>query len=129
MFSRIKDATRIITYREPATGPDAVIVERDRPTTTAAGKVISHVFELLVVVYALAHAAAYITDHLTKIIPATRSVSLGTIAAAIGVLLAFVMHQLRDDIEQKIRAHINLSELLAPYFGHRIDRTIRVLKG
>src|SRR5258708_7369509 len=116
MFSRIQDAIRTVTYREPETGQDAVIVERESPTASTAGKVISHVLELILVVYVLAYAAGYISEHLTKIIPATRSVSLGTIAGAVGVLLAFILHQLRDDIQQKIKARINLSEVLAPYF-------------
>jgi hypothetical protein len=129
MLSRIQDAIRTIAYREPETGQDAVIVEHKAPTATGAGKVISHTLELVLVVYVLADIARYISDHVTKMIPATRSVSVGFVAGAAGVLLAFVLHQLRDDIQGKIKARLNLSELLAPYFGHRLDYTIRVLKG
>jgi hypothetical protein len=129
MFSRIQDAIRTITYREPETGPDAVIVERESPTVSAAGKVISHILELVLVVYVLAYAAAYAVDHLMKMIPAARSLSAEIVAGGIGALLAIVLHQFRDDIQARIKARLNLSELLAPYFGHRLDYTIRVLKG
>jgi hypothetical protein len=129
MFSRIQNAIRTITYREPETGQDAAIVEHKTPTATGAGKVISHTLELLLVVYVLAYMAGYISDHLTKVIPATRSVSIEVVAGAIGAVLVLILHQLRNDIQEKIKARINLSELLAPYFGHRLDYTIRVLKG
>lgn len=129
MFSRIRDAIRTIAYCEPETGQDAVIVEHKAPTATGAGKVISYTLELLLVVYVLAYLAGYISEYLTRIIPATRSISIGTVAGAVGVALAFLVHQLKADIQDKIKARINLSEVLAPYFGHRLDYAIRVLKG
>jgi hypothetical protein len=129
VFSRIREAIRIITYREPDSGPDAVIVDHKVATSSRAGRIISRGLEVLMVVYVLAYVSARISERLSKIIPSTHSVSVTTIAAAIGVLLMFLVHSIKDDIETKIRTRLNLAEALAPYFGHRLDYTIRVLKG
>jgi len=129
MFSRIQEAIRTLTYREPETGQDAVIMERTPPVSTAAGRAISHILEYVILVYALADVAVRISERLTRLIPNTHSVSLETLAAGVGILLVLILHQVRDDIQEKIRARINLKNVLAPYFGHRLDYTIRVLKG
>lgn len=129
MFSRIREATLILAYREPESGEDAVIVEHKPASFPAAGKVISQVIEVFALVYSLAFVAGRVGEHLNKLIPPMRSVSTETLAGAVGVLLVMTLHSVRDDIEKKIRARINLSELLAPYFGHRIDNTLRTLKG
>jgi hypothetical protein len=129
MFSRLQEALRILTYHEPHDGSDAVIVERKTTVPSRPGIVISHVLEFFIVVYVLSNVAGRIVERLLKIVPATHSVSLSTLAGAVGVVLAFVLHSVRDDIEKKLKAHLNLSEVLAPYFGHRLDYTIRVLKG
>lgn len=129
MFSRIREAIRIVNYREPHNGADAVIVEQTPATSRPTGKLIASLIEWTLLVYSLAYIAGIVSDRLTKFVPATRSVSIGTIAGAVGVLLALVLHSLRDDIERKLRSRIDLAELLAPYFGHRLDYTIRVLKG
>jgi hypothetical protein len=129
MFSRIREATKIIGYREPQHGPDFVIAEHHAPTTSPAGRAISNILEVLIAIYTLGYAAGYISEHLTKLIPSTRSVSINTLTGAIGVLLVLVLNSFRDDIEKKIRARINLADILAPYFGHRLDHTFRVLKG
>lgn len=129
MFDRIREAIRIITYHEPADGPDAVIVERGAETPSKVGKTISRVIEFVVVFYALAYAAGSVGERLSRIIPPTRSVSVATLAGAVGILLVYIVNSIRNDIESRIRARINLAEMLAPYFGHRLDYTIRVLKG
>jgi hypothetical protein len=129
MFSRIREAARIISYREPQHGPDFVIAEHHTPTTSRAGRTISNILEVLVAIYTLGYAAGYISEHLNKLMPSTRSFSMNTLTGGIGVLLAIVLNSFRDDIEKKIRARINLAEILAPYFGHRLDHTFRVLKG
>ncbi len=129
MFSRIQEAFQLLTYREPENGPDAVIVERDTLSASRAGKIISHVLEFAMVVCGLAYASGRIGERLSKMIPPARSLSVAIIAGAVGVVLTFIVHSVRDDIEKKIRARINLAEVLAPYFGHRLDNTMRTLKG
>ncbi len=130
MFSRIKEAIRIVTYREPEHGPDAVIVDHQAAGSSRTGRIIAAGIEVLIVVYVLAYIAGRIGERLSKIIPTSHSsVSVATIAGAVGVLLALIVHSIKNDIETKIRARINLAEVLAPYFGHRLDYAIRVLKG
>jgi hypothetical protein len=129
MFSRIREAVKIIGYREPQTGPDFVVTKQQVATTSGPGRVISHILELTIAVYTLGYLAGHIGERLTKLIPSTRSLSINTLTGAIGVLLAVVLNMFRAEIESKIRSHVNLADILAPYFGHRIEHTLRVLKG
>jgi hypothetical protein len=64
-----------------------------------------------------------------KALPHKYSTATNTIIGAVGVLLVLILHWIRDDIERKIRAQIHLSDTLAPYFGHRLERAGRILKG
>jgi H+/Cl- antiporter ClcA len=129
MFSRIQNAIQIVTYRESETGGDAVIVERETVTPSRPGKIIAGFVELLVAVYTIGYLAGRIGDHISKSIPDSHSVSLGTLTGAVAVFLMLTLHWIREDIEKKIRARLNLVDVLAPYFGHRLDYTVRVLKG
>jgi hypothetical protein len=131
MFSRIKEAKRIISFRESDLGPypDVVIEQRKPAKTTKAGRTIAYLFEFAFVVLVLARIAGYIGLHLEKLIPAVHSVSLTTLAAAIGIVLTLLLDTVRNDILSRVRGRIKLVELLAPYFGHRLDNTIRVLRG
>jgi hypothetical protein len=129
MLSRIKEAKRIITYREPDFGPDAVIEEQKLVEAPKAGRTIAYFFEFLFVFVVLVRASTYIGIHLEKMIPKTHSVSTTTMTAAVGIILTLLLDSVRTDILGRIRKHLSLVDLLAPYFGHRLDNTIRVFRG
>ncbi len=127
MFSRIREAVRIITYREPESGQDAVIVERTNPTSPAAGKVISHIIELFGVIYVIGIVVGPLGRLIEHVTP--KSLSLTSIAGALGALLMFAASWLRSDIERAIHARAHIADIVAPFFGHRLDTAARVLRG
>ena len=129
MFSRIREAVRILTYREPQGGPDHVTVERVAISVPRFGKFIAGFFEVTLGAYAIGYLAGHISTRIDKLIPPTRSLSVTTLAGAVSFLLVYLLHSFRADIEAKLRAHLNLTELLAPYFGHRLENAARILKG
>ena len=129
MFSRIHEALRILTYHEPETGPDAVIVERKETPAPRAGRAIANTIEIFMVAYLVGSLAGYIGSYLYKFVPHTRVASITTIVGALGFLLTIWGSRLRADIEAHLRAHLDLGNALAPFFGHKLTYASRVMKG
>jgi TRAP-type C4-dicarboxylate transport system permease small subunit len=129
MFSRIREAARVIRYQPPETGADAVIVEQTPQTSTQAGRAISKIVEAVLAVYFIALIAGRTGDFLLRFLPhGPHAVSTPTFAAAVGAFLMLIVTMLRADIEQKLRSQINVADALAPYFGRRLDRALRVFR-
>jgi hypothetical protein len=128
MFSRIREAHRILTYREPDDG-STVIVERSPMQPTIAGKRIGNLFEMLIVVYGIGWIAAHVGEPLFRYIPFTHFTSTSVFVGSIAAFFLMLAHWLRDDLQQKFRAHIHVEDTLAPYFGERLHRAYSVLKG
>jgi len=105
-----------------------VIVERVEPSVSAAGRAISQFFEVFVAVYVISYIAGPLAREIDKLIP-NRSVAMTTIAAAVGAIFMYIVDWLRADLQLKISSRVNLTDKLAPFFGHRLDNTFRVLRG
>jgi hypothetical protein len=130
MFSRIQEAIRVITYREPDTGQDAVIVEHVETTPTPAGKRIAIVLESLVAISVVGYLSARVGDRLidtafSKHLSMSAHVLIGSIAA----FFVLAVNWLKHDLEHKFRIHFRLADRIAPFFGKRIDNALRVLRG
>ena len=72
MFSRIREAIRIITHREPNNGPDAVIVDRGKITPPRAGLVIAQGIEVLAIAYIFGFFAGKIGPFIYKFVQVAR---------------------------------------------------------
>jgi hypothetical protein len=128
MFSRIREAHRILTYREPEDGT-LTIVEHNPATTPAAGRKIARFVEALVGIYGIGWIAAQVGDGLFRYIPFKRLTSTSVLVGSIAVFLLMAFHWIKNDLEEKFRAHIHLADALAPYFGRRLHRASSILKG
>jgi hypothetical protein len=130
MFSRIKEAIRIITYHEPDTGPDVVIVPEVNTPPTPQGIMISRATEVLIAASTIGWAAGRIGDYLLNLGFAKHlSLSTATIIGSVGVLLTMVVSWIGKDIEMKLRSRIKIADALAPFFGRKLDNVVHVLKG
>lgn len=132
MFSRIKEAVRIMSFRETESGADTIIVECEDhlPTLTPAGRTISRLIEYFLVLYCIGYAAGYLGIYIAKHTPAKHlSASTTTLIGFFGALLMMIGTWLKQDIENKIQSHLRISEWLAPFFGHRLTYAYHVLKG
>jgi hypothetical protein len=128
MLSHIREAIRIVSYREPQDGPGIVIAERIEPSVSAAGKRISRFLEAIIVICVFGPIAALVGIKLGRLYQG-QSLALTTITGAVGVFLGLMVEWLRTDVERNIRTHINLADALAPFFGRRLDNAFRILKG
>jgi hypothetical protein len=130
MFSRIKEAIRIISYREPDTGPDVVIVPESNTVPTPQGIMISRMAEFFIAASTIGWAAGRIGDYLLNVGFAKHvSLSAATIIGSVAVLLTMVVSWISRDIEMKLRSHIKIADVLAPFFGRKLDNVVHVLKG
>jgi hypothetical protein len=129
MFSRIREAIRIIAYREPESGPDAVIVERADMPVSNAGRRIAGLLEGIVAIYTIGYIASLIGDKVFNVFPGKHSMSVTVLVGSVAALLTLMVHWVRQDLEEKLRTHFHLRDTLAPYFGKRLDSASRVLRG
>lgn len=129
MFARLKETVRILTYRQPVVhGPDAVIVEKPaKPGAPGFGKFVAFVIEAAIYVYAVGFIAGHLGGTLSHFHP-FRSVSLTTLAGALGAVILWVGHSLLNDLQLLLKKRLNLAEKLAPFFGHKVEETYRALR-
>ena len=129
MFSRIREAIRILSYKPEKHVPDIVVInEASIPSPSRFGKVISVVIEDGLLIVAIGILAGKIGSALHHAVPG-KSLSIATIAGALGALFAWMFHRFMNDLKIRLKSQINLSEKLAPYFGHKLDATYRLLRG
>jgi hypothetical protein len=130
MFSRIKEAIRIISYRESDSGPDAVI-ECEAPTTpTPEGKFISRALEFFIAASTIGWVSGRIGEYLLGVGFAKHiSVSVSTLIGAVAVLLAMIVSAIGKDLEMKLRSQVRIADALAPFFGRKLDEAVSALKG
>ena len=130
MFSRIREAIRIVTYREPESGVDAVFVAHVEPSSSRYGKTISRFLEGFIALYTVGYAAGKIGDYLWHITNARHfSMSTGTLIGVLAAFLMLIIHWIKADIEAKFRDHFHIANWLAPFFGRKLDSVARVLRG
>lgn len=129
MFSRIRETVRILKYREPQEAPGIVFVERVQPTVSKTGRFIAGLLEATIAVFVIGWIAAALSHAFDHLMPHPSSLTLTRITGALGAVLMLLGNMLRDDIQQKIRAHLNLSGIAAPFFGHKLEETFRTLRG
>ena len=130
MFSRIRYAVRVLSHSTPtppeAEQPDIVFVDEDRPLVNKVSFGIATFVEIMVVSVVIGVATVPV---LHALFPAKEKNGLATIAGIAAALLAFVGRRFLDDLEARIRLNLRLGEKIAPYVGHKITRTLQILRG
>ncbi|MGH9670259.1 MAG: hypothetical protein ACRD3A_09120 [Terriglobales bacterium] len=132
MFTRIRQAYRILSSKDigpPAhLCPDVVFVDEDAAEPNRGGKLVAGLLEALL----LAIVAGWLGTRLTLLIEALRGRETASLTAVgiVAALLFGLLHQLTEhNLVKGLQLHLKFEERLAPYFGHRIDNAIRMLRG
>lgn len=135
MFSRLRRTYHILTYKAPDDGPDLVIVPEPEVYPSKTSKSIAGLIEIGVlfccffVVGLIAGKIEPLLHPLWSKRPDASLVAVGTLAAFLLWLGHLIVNQIHGRIGRYLRLQMKLSERLAPYFGQRLDSTIRVLRG
>lgn len=127
MFSRIRETYRILTYHDHG-GPDAVIVPESITPEPKTSRAISNTIEITVVAMVAGYGSGKILYALHTL-TGKPSVYSATLTGAVAVLLFIVYEMLTGHLQALLKQKLALGERLAPFFGHKLDETFRVLRG
>lgn len=130
MFSRIRYAARVLSYSPPKVErcdePDIVFEEEPRLGISKVSKAIGTFIEILIVAVPIGTVAFPVIHFL---FPDKESASLATITGIAAAFLSILGYHILERINVIIRLKLKIGERIAPYFGHKITRTVQVLRG
>ncbi len=130
MFSRIRYAARVLSYSPPKVDkcdePDIAFEEESRLEISKVSKVIGTFIEILIVSVTLGMVAVPAIHFL---FPAKQSASLATITGIAASFLSILFYRILDRLNVIVRLKLKIGERIAPYFGHKITRTVQALRG
>jgi len=132
MFTRLRETVRILSYHEPNTGPhgpDVHFVVQEPQHFSKTRLNVAKLVQAVLAVYIVGKLATPCTTALEKLLQGHHPPTATSVAGGIGALLIFGGHWLRQRIEGAIQKRVRLEEILAPYFGRRLENAIRTLKG
>ena len=132
MLNRIRETVRILTYRDkrPAADiPDMEVRPESPDSATPAGKRIARIIESLTLVLVAGIGGERIAYFFTHLLDNQKQhTALPTLAGVVAALLVIVVNWLVRDLHTVLHMRLNLRTHLAPYFGHRLDNAIRILR-
>jgi hypothetical protein len=110
-------------------GPDAVIVER-KPAVPVSGfsKLIAFVIEAAILVSAVGFIAGRLGAFISHMHP-VKAVSTFTVVGVVSALLLWITEQFIARFQLFLKVKLNIADKLAPYFGHKLDETYRIIRG
>ncbi len=132
MFKRIRETKRVLSYRlvktSPSETPDILIVAVTGVSLNKTSRSVAKLMESALFVVLMGIGAKLIgqgVSHITQ----QKVVSLVTVVGLLGSLLGYVGHATLQQFRKKLQEHFKVSERLAPYVGHKLHSTLRILKG
>lgn len=129
MFRRLREAKRVLTYRQTPNAqdrPDITEFVADGLQATKAGRTIGgivEVFVIFVLLGATLHRVFFWMfggDH-------SPTVSLAVVGV-LSVAMLWAINAITDKFNRLAMLKLRIQERVAPFFGHRIDRTLRTLR-
>jgi len=130
MFNKIRYTAHVLSSSfpekpHPRDVPD-IIFEKEDPITVSK---ISRVIGSLLGVFVLSIAVAMVASRLNEVFPKLTTHSATRIGAIAAGFLALLWQRFVGDVHKKLEEHLKVGERIAPFFGHKIARTIQVLRG
>jgi predicted ABC-type exoprotein transport system permease subunit len=127
MFSRIRHASQVLSSSSPknlSEEPDIIFEEQASEEVSTVSRRIGVFIELFVLTIVVGFVGAPLfARHLPIHADAT------TTTALVAVILTYVGHQMWNTVNEKIREHLKIGERIAPFFGHKIVRAMKTLRG
>lgn len=128
MLRRVRETIRIL--RKPSenlfTKPDIVFSEEPEVRTSGISRVIGGFIEVAVLAFAAGYVGSLVGHAL---FPKQTGFSVGTLSGIVAALLSLLGYQCLHVLNSKLQLRLKIGERIAPYFGHRLGRTYRTLKG
>jgi len=129
MFGRILEARRILKHQYEPIHPDSEPTgpsKLEYPTSESrfssfGGKLFEGAFFFAVVAACGKYAGAWLHSKV--------ELSVSTLTALVSGLAAIIGQRLLDEANHKLLLQLKIGQRLAPYFGHRLERSYKILKG
>ena len=120
MFTRIRYTAKVLSASKinPYDEPDIAFEEESTEEASPVSKAVGSLVGILAISLAVGIIGAPLVARLLPVQGNTATVT-GVIAASLAILL--------DHLRGRITAR--LGQRVAPYFGHRIARTVRTIRG
>jgi len=127
MLRRIKQAIETFEKRKPAAhDPDIIFVEEQKQELTRLSRFLGTSIESLI----LSMGAAFIGYFVEKLLtPKHVVLSVGAVTGLASGIALLILNHAFHSMNHRIGLQLRLGERLAPYFGHRLYHTYRVLRG
>jgi hypothetical protein len=125
MFSKIRHASQVLSSvpKNPREEPDIVFEEQAPEEISFISKMIGGLVEIyiLVVVVGIIGAPVF-----SKFVPVHADTTTKT--AILAVVLSLTLHQMWNGINESVRKRLKIGEKIAPFFGHKIVRAMKILR-
>jgi len=126
MFSKIRHASQVLSSvpKNLREEPDIVFEEQAPQEISSVSRRIGGLVELYVLAVVIGIIGAPL---FSKFVPVHADVTTKT--AIVAVVLTFTGHHLWNGINESIRKRLKIGEKIAPFFGYKIVRAMRILRG
>jgi len=130
MFNRIRYAASVLfpSPVNPLEEPDITFEEEKTPEITRVSRAIGFVFEVAVIAGASFVIGVFVAPLFAGFWPTKTVASVGTTTAVIAAILAFLSGHLLEKMKSAIGNQLKIRVRVAPYFGHRITRTVQIIR-
>ncbi len=124
MFKRIRQTIKILSYKNEPIHPDFPSSATDEVEVTRISRTIGGFIEACIILL----AAGFVGRYLHDLSPGGRTaLSTGVLTGVATALLALLGNWLFDSLNERVRLSLKLGERLAPYFGHKLTESLRIL--
>jgi hypothetical protein len=128
MFTKIREATLILSYKEDLrNAPDIVICEEKPVNLPKTSRAIGKLLEATVFILGFMFISRFVGAGLYQL-EHPKVASLATVVAALSALLAYAAHSAINKLQAKMQTDLNLSSVLAPYFGRKLHSAIATFR-
>lgn len=130
MFRHVREVVRVLTYKptseEVSAAADVVFVSEPSEPPPKISLAIIAALEALVFAFIFGYLSAFLAK---LVLPEKPVASVGVIGGAAVLVLRVLGDRHLHSLGAKVKLRLRIGERLAPYFGRRMERTYRVLKG
>ena len=130
MFTRLRGTISVLRYArvEATNHPDVIFVEEKQLEPSRISRAIGAFIGGFILITAVGYIVRLL-GHLVSPGNTAVSVSRTTLAAIVGGLLyIFFDRQIHSWIDS-VQVRFRITDRLAPFFGHKLEETFRILKG
>lgn len=129
MFRRLRETSKILSYKEKPGRPDVVYGASLEPQPTRFSGAIAWLIEVAALGIVVILGASVVNAIVDILFPADQPsflsrVVIGAASLSLTGVGIYYLHKLNHKIQLRLR----IAEKVEPYFGHKLEESYRILK-